>query len=104
MDANPKIALVATPVEVAIDSGSAKNARYTRLGPSIRNSRPCSVWEAGGAALVRVLLAIGGHSRGKPLLASARRARRGARARRTRSAAALRGGTRARAGAQNGPP
>ena len=27
MEANPKIALVGTPVEVAIDSGSAKNAR-----------------------------------------------------------------------------
>src|ERR1700675_1756143 len=33
------MALVGSPVEVAIDSGSAKKARYTRLGPSIRNSR-----------------------------------------------------------------
>ena len=38
IDANPKIAFVGTPVEVAIDSGSAKNARYARLLPSIRNS------------------------------------------------------------------
>jgi hypothetical protein len=27
IEANPKIALVGTPVDVAIDSGSAKNAR-----------------------------------------------------------------------------
>ena len=38
IEANPKIALVGIPVEVAIDSGSAKNARYARLFPSIRNS------------------------------------------------------------------
>ena len=37
IDANPKIAFVGTPVDVAIDSGSAKKARYTRLLPSIRN-------------------------------------------------------------------
>src|SRR5205807_6262695 len=36
--ANPKIALVGTPVEVAIDSGRAKNARYARLLPSIKKS------------------------------------------------------------------
>src|SRR3954454_4276022 len=38
IDANPKIAFVGKPVEVAIDSGSAKNARYARLLPSIRKS------------------------------------------------------------------
>ena len=36
MLAKPKIALVGRPSEVAIDSGSAKNARYARLLPSIR--------------------------------------------------------------------
>src|SRR3954451_14294258 len=38
IDAKPKIALVGKPVEVAIDSGSAKNARYTSELPSIRKS------------------------------------------------------------------
>src|SRR5437763_14771837 len=43
IEANPKIALVGTPREVAIVSGSAKNARYARLLPSIRkSSRPVS--------------------------------------------------------------
>src|SRR5271167_4881813 len=39
IEANPKIALVGTPVEVAIDSGSAKKARSTSEGPSIRKRR-----------------------------------------------------------------
>src|SRR3954465_4362744 len=38
MEAKPKIALVGRPSEVAIDSGSAKNARYASEFPSIRNS------------------------------------------------------------------
>src|SRR4051795_13404305 len=38
MLANPKIAFVGRPSEVAIDSGRAKNARYAREFPSIRNS------------------------------------------------------------------
>src|SRR5215213_1824382 len=38
IEAKPKIAFVGCPFDVAIDSGSAKNARYTRLFPSIRNS------------------------------------------------------------------
>src|SRR5688572_16963628 len=38
IEAKPKIAFVGCPLEVAIDSGSAKKARYTRLFPSIRNS------------------------------------------------------------------
>ena len=37
-EANPKIAFVGNPVEVAIDSGSAKKARYASELPSIRNS------------------------------------------------------------------
>ena len=59
MEAKPKIALVGTPLEVAIDSGSAKKARYTRLGPSIRNSRRSLGTEAAAAGRARVaLLAI----------------------------------------------
>src|SRR5436309_3109075 len=43
IEANPKIALVGTPREVAIVSGRAKKARYARLLPSIRkSSRPLS--------------------------------------------------------------
>src|SRR4051794_22573629 len=38
MLAKPKIALVGNPVLVAIDSGSAKNARYTSELPSRRKS------------------------------------------------------------------
>src|SRR3954447_3775038 len=38
MEAKPKIALVGRPSEVAIDSGRAKNARYTSELPSMRNS------------------------------------------------------------------
>ena len=38
IDAKPKMALVGRPSEVAIDSGSAKNARYTSELPSIRKS------------------------------------------------------------------
>src|SRR4051794_35659007 len=38
MLAKPKIAFVGRPSDVAIDSGSAKNARYARLLPSIRKS------------------------------------------------------------------
>ena len=38
MLAKPKMALVGRPSEVAIDSGSAKNARYASELPSIRNS------------------------------------------------------------------
>src|SRR4051795_10444990 len=38
MEAKPKIALVGRPSDVAIDSGSAKNARYASEFPSIRNS------------------------------------------------------------------
>src|SRR3954452_12500732 len=38
MEAKPKIAFVGCPREVAIVSGRAKNARYTRLLPSIRKS------------------------------------------------------------------
>src|SRR5690348_4905310 len=38
MLAKPKIAFVGRPSEVEIDSGRAKNARYARLLPSIRNS------------------------------------------------------------------
>src|SRR3954452_5052748 len=38
IDANPKIALVGRPSDVAIDSGSAKKARYASEFPSIRNS------------------------------------------------------------------
>jgi hypothetical protein len=38
IEAKPKMALVGWPLEVAMLSGSAKKARYTRLLPSIRNS------------------------------------------------------------------
>src|SRR5919109_478664 len=38
IEAKPKIAFVGKPLEVAIDSGRAKNARKTRLFPSIRKS------------------------------------------------------------------
>ena len=38
IEAKPKIAFVGKPVEVAIDSGRAKNARYTSELPSIRYS------------------------------------------------------------------
>jgi hypothetical protein len=38
IEAKPKIAFVGRPSEVAIDSGRAKNARYTSEFPSIRNS------------------------------------------------------------------
>jgi hypothetical protein len=56
IEAKPKIAFVGTPVDVAIDSGSAKKARYTRLGPSIRNSRRSVAVLAGAAALSTVVL------------------------------------------------
>ena len=36
IEAKPKIAFVGIPVDVAIDSGSAKNARYASELPSIR--------------------------------------------------------------------
>src|SRR5919108_6036021 len=38
IEAKPKIALVGCPLDVEIDSGSAKKARKTRLLPSIRKS------------------------------------------------------------------
>src|SRR5215207_11078355 len=38
IDAKPKIALVGRPSEVAMDSGSAKKARYASEFPSIRKS------------------------------------------------------------------
>jgi hypothetical protein len=52
IEAKPKIAFVGTPREVAIDSGSAKNARYTRLGPSIKNTRVSFAGAAAGLAAV----------------------------------------------------
>jgi hypothetical protein len=38
IEAKPKIAFVGRPSDVAIDSGSAKNARYASELPSIRKS------------------------------------------------------------------
>ena len=38
IEAKPRIALVGCPLDVAMDSGRAKKARYTRLFPSIRSS------------------------------------------------------------------
>src|SRR5947207_7029289 len=54
MEAKPKIALVGTPREVAIDSGSAKKARYTRLGQSFRNTRVRCAGASAAPALARV--------------------------------------------------
>src|SRR3954453_1869963 len=41
IDAKPKIAFVGKPVDVAIDSGRAKKARYAAELPSIRKSSSC---------------------------------------------------------------
>src|SRR3954453_10702161 len=41
IEAKPKIAFVGKPVEVAIDSGRAKKARYASELPSIRKSSSC---------------------------------------------------------------
>jgi hypothetical protein len=45
------MALVGRPSAVAIDSGRAKNARYARLLPSIRNSSPPAAAPAESAAV-----------------------------------------------------
>src|SRR3954466_16299835 len=66
IEAKPKIALVGSPVDVAIDSGRAKNARYASELPSMRKSSSC--WSVIVAMAVQhsVRIARGGGGRRMP--------------------------------------